>query len=949
MFPEDDGWMTTAGGQRIGSDQQGPGRLRDCSGQVRAQCGHSGPDVGVHGQDLVDPGEVQQREHLGFGPAQGDLPTTAAADHHPGQQHADADGVEQVQPEQVEHQQRWIRALVHRPQDLTAGLGGGGQIETADQTHDGDPVDGGDDGLDAHARTLCIARQYLSTLRRAVWESQASRTIGPMPRRSETTARPLADIVEQLRTDPRVVHVEQVPARPARHAVPTTPLRPEVAHAFGDRDLWSHQAEAIDLARAGRSVAIATGTASGKSLCFQIPIAEAITDTRPATALLLYPTKALAQDQLRSLTALGVPGLVAGTYDGDSSPEERAWVRRNANVILTNPDMLHAGLLPSHDNWGTFLHRLRYVVIDELHTMRGVFGSHVAHILRRLRRLCAHYGSDPTFIFTSATIGRPADLAHELSGLPVVGITEDGSPRGERHFVLWNPGAEDPETFSANRDTAELLSAFVQQGHRAIAFCRSRKGTEVVAADARRRLPARLSPSVRPYRGGYLRAERREIEQALFDGSLRGVVATSALELGIDVGGLDVCILNGFPGTIASMWQQSGRAGRQRQESLAALVAGDDQLDHWFISHPEELFSRPPEPAVINATNTHVLLPHLACAAYELPLTPEDDHWWGDVLDDAIRELVHRDLLRLRPPTHQKGPAAVWAGRRRPSTGVDLRSSAGEEFRIAVADGTLIGTVDASRALRLIHPGAIYLHQGESWRVDSLDLEDRVALVEPADGGEYTQPRATTDIEILDSEQHRVVGGAELHLGRVRVRSHVTGYRRLNTYTGEQLGLHPLDLPPSELETRAFWYVIGDTVLRTAGLDAGALQTAGPGAGAAPGALHAVEHAAIGMMPLFTICDRWDVGGLSTPYLEDTGAATIIIYDGYPGGAGIAELGFAAGRRHLEATLEIISTCGCSAGCPSCVQSPKCGNGNDPLDKSGAIALLQALLDAPDP
>ena len=762
---------------------------------------------------------------------------------------------------------------------------------------------------------------------------------GPAP---DPTPIALDQLVASISSDPRLVHVERIPARPARFGHLAAPLHPAVDEAFGSPQLWSHQVEAIDHARAGRSVAIATGTASGKSLCFQLPIAEAISGPRPATALMLFPTKALAQDQLRSITAAGVPGLVAATYDGDSSPEERTWVRRNANVLLTNPDMLHAGFLPGHDRWATFLHRLEYVVVDELHAMRGVFGSHVAHILRRLRRLCAHYGSDPTFIFTSATIGQPGRLAGDLCAKPVVEVTDDGSPRGERLFLLWNPGAEEPDdpdggtgSVSANRDTAELMRAAVAGGHRAIAFCRSRKGTEIVAADIRRRLPGRLADAVRPYRGGYLRTERREIEQALFDGSLRGVVATSALELGIDVGGLDVCVLNGFPGTIASMWQQAGRAGRQSQLSLAALVAGDDQLDHWFITHPEELFSRPPEPAVINPDNAHVLLPHLACAAFEQPLTPADEIWWGDALDDGIRSLVLDDLLVFRPPTHRRGPAAVWAGRGRPSPGVSLRSAGGEEFRIATDDGTLIGTVDGSRALRLVHPGAVYLHQGESWKVESLDLDDRVAIVGPAEEGEYTQPRATTDIEILGSEAERMVGGAALHLGRVLVRSQVTGYRRINTFTGEQLGMVDLDLPPGEHVTRAFRDVIDDSLLDAAGLPMVAV----------PGALHAIEHAAIGMMPLFTICDRWDVGGLSTALLADTGAATIIIYDGYPGGAGIAELGFEAAGRHLRATLEIIESCGCSSGCPSCVQSPKCGNGNDPLDKAGAIALLHAVLD----
>ena len=748
----------------------------------------------------------------------------------------------------------------------------------------------------------------------------------------------LDDFLSSLVDDPRLVHVEHLPVRAARHAELATPLPDVVRERLGVDGFWAHQAEAIDHLRAGRSVAVATGTASGKSLCFQAPIAEAVaTGLRPATSLLLFPTKALAQDQLRSMTALDVPGLVAATYDGDCTPEERTWVRANANVVLTNPEMLHVGLLPHHAKWATFFLRLRYVVIDELHTLRGIFGSHVANLLRRLRRICAHYGSSPTFVFPSATIGEPGRLATELCGLPVAEVTDDGSPRGERVFVLWNPAGDDVEggrSTSSARDTAELMSALITGGHRTIAFCRSRKGTELVAADVKRRLRADLADTVRPYRGGYLTAERREIEKKLFSGSLRGVVATTALELGIDVGGLDACVLNGFPGTIASMWQQAGRAGRDTQASIAALVAGDDQLDQWFMHHPEELFTRPPEPAVVNPTNPHVLLPHLACAAYELPLTPLDDRWWPDQLDDGVRRLVLDDVLKLRPPHHRRGPAAVWAGRGWPSHGVGLRNAGGDEFRIATADGTLVGTVDGSRAFRLVHPGAVYLHQGRSWRVASLDLDDRVALVEPADGGEYTQPRTATEIAVLDTEQERMVGAARLALGPVRVRSQVIGYRRFDSFTGEQLGLHDLDLPPGELVTRAFWYVVPDDVLADAGV----------GPAAVPGALHAAEHAAIGILPLFTICDRWDVGGVSTPYLPETGASTIVIYDGYPGGAGVAELGYAAADRHLAATLDVIESCGCRDGCPSCVQSPKCGNGNDPLDKAAAAALIRTIL-----
>jgi len=743
--------------------------------------------------------------------------------------------------------------------------------------------------------------------------------------------------VGSLAGDERLVHLERLPARPARFGELAEPLPHDVWQALGVDRMWSHQTEAVDLARAGRSVAVATGTASGKSLCFQAPVAEAVTQgVRTATALLLFPTKALAQDQLRALYEMDMARLTPATYDGDATQEARSWARTNANVVLTNPEMLHVGMLPHHARWATFFMRLRYVVVDELHMLRGIFGSHVAHLLRRLRRVCEHYGSDPTFIFSSATIGTPDVLASELCGKPVTAVTNDGSPRGERLFVLWNPTSDDgSRATSANRETARMVAQLVGLGHRTIAFCRSRKGTELVAADARRQLPDDLSRLVRPYRGGYLTKERREIELELFDGDLRGVVATNALELGIDIGGLDACVLNGFPGTIASMWQQAGRAGREAQASIATLVAGDDQLDQWLMAHPDEVFTRPPEPAVVNPANEFVLLPHLACAAYELPLRHTDEKWWPEVLDEGVRRLVLDDRLRLRPGmTGPRDAVAVWAARGWPARGVGLRSGSDDEFRIATADGTMVGTVEYGRAFRLVHPGAVYLHQGQAYRVGELDLDDRVAYVERADGSEYTQPRVETDISLLGEEDTRTVGRSQLGLGPVRVRSRVTGYKRYDVYSGELLGVEDLFLPHTELETRAFWYVIGVGVLGDAGVHPAAV----------PGTLHAVEHAAIGILPLFTICDRWDVGGVSTPLLAETMAPTIVIYDGYPGGAGVAELGFGAADEHLHATLEVVESCRCTAGCPSCVQSPKCGNGNEPLDKSGAVALLQTLL-----
>ncbi|MBW3574638.1 MAG: DUF1998 domain-containing protein, partial [Actinobacteria bacterium] len=466
----------------------------------------------------------------------------------------------------------------------------------------------------------------------------------------------------------------------------------------------------------------------------------------------------------------------------------------------------------------------------------------------------------------------------------------------------------------------------VKEGYRGIAFTRSRKSAEVVATHAKSALPGELAAMVRPYRGGYLARERREIEGELFSGRLRGVSATNALELGIDVGGLDACILNGFPGTIASMWQQAGRAGRAQQQSLAVLVAGEDQLDQWLMAHPDEVFSRPPEPAVVNPSNPFVASAHLGCAAYELPLTSDDEIWWDD-LDEGVRRLVADDRLTVR------GRRAYWSSRHPPAAAVGLRSGSAAEYTIVEHDGRLVGTVDAGRAFATVHPGAVYLHQGRPFLVDRLDLDERVAWVSPAAGDIHTQARSISDIRILDDERSRPVGRARLHLGAVEVCQQVVGYQRRSANGGGR-GMVPLDLPPSRLVTRAFWYVV-DTEL---------LDEAGVMVEARAGALHAAEHAAIGILPLFAICDRWDVGGVSTAHQADTGRPTVVIYDGYPGGTGIAELGFDAGLGHLRATLEVVAGCRCASGCPSCVQSPKCGNLNDPLDKAGAVAILRAVL-----
>ncbi|HEY7069147.1 MAG TPA: DEAD/DEAH box helicase [Acidimicrobiales bacterium] len=735
-----------------------------------------------------------------------------------------------------------------------------------------------------------------------------------------------------------LTYLHRVPPRAARFGVLRNPLPPAVADHIGVEALWTHQAEAIDLAREGRSVVVATGTASGKSLCYQVPLAEAAgAPVRRGTSLLIFPTKALAHDQLRALALRDYPGVVAGAYDGDTGTEERAWIRRHATCVLTNPEMLHSGILPHHDRWATFLGRLRYVVVDELHAFRGIFGSHVAHLLRRLRRLAHHYGADPTFVCCSATIGQPERLATALCGLPVEPVLDDGSPRGERLVAVWNPQPLDAVTgarVSSNGETAGLVAELVRSGQKTIAFCRSRRSTEVVAADVRRRVPSRLRRRVKPYRGGYLADERREIEEELFGGRLDGVIATNALELGIDVGGLDAVVLNGFPGTIASFWQQAGRAGRSARASAAVLVAGSDQLDQWLASHPTELVTRPPEPVVVNPANPYVADAHLRCAAHEKPLTHADERYWPGLLDEIVLRLALDDQVVVRERARGRGPQALYSAGGWPAHGVGLRVGSGGHVMLRTAEGEPVGTVELGRACEQAHPGAAYLHAGQSWRVVSLDLDEREATVESDDGSTYTVPRTDIAIRVVNCDARRRVGAFEVGLGTVEVHQQVTGYQRKDAMSGESLGVTPLDLPRSTLTTRAFWYQVPEALLAAAGVDRVD----------APGALHAAEHAGIGVLPLFTICDRWDVGGVSTLHQADLGGPAIVIYDGYQGGAGVAELGYEAAERHVATTASVIEACPCAAGCPSCVQSPKCGNGNEPLHKAGALALLRAAL-----
>ena len=754
----------------------------------------------------------------------------------------------------------------------------------------------------------------------------------------------------------RLRHRELRPARPGVR-VPWPGWAPEtLVTAWRDRGIerpWEHQATAADLARAGRHVVLATGTASGKSLAFQLPALAAVLDHRRpngrpgATVLYLSPTKALAQDQLQSLSTLGVPGLAACTHDGDSPREQRDWARDHAEYVLTNPDMLHHSLLPGHARWARFFSQLHYVVVDECHHYRGVFGAHVALVLRRLRRVCASYGARPTFVLASATVTEPGVSAARLTGLTVEPVTDDGSARGPVSLALWEPPLTDlegehgaPVRRSATAEVADLLADLAAAGVRTLAFTRSRKGAEWVALTAGRLLDEvepGLSASVAAYRGGYLPEERRALEAALRDGRLVAMAATNALELGIDIAGLDAVLLAGFPGTRAAMWQQIGRAGRAGDPALAVLVARDDPLDTYLVTHPEALVGAPVEATVFDPGNPYVLGPHLCAAAFEIPLADADLELFGDTAADGVEALTRAGLLRRRPA------GWFWTDRQRPSDLADLRSTGGRPVDLVEhPTGRVVGTVDSSSAHSTVHEGAVYLHQGEMFLVRALDLAEHVAVVERADPTYSTTAREVTDIAVLDEIEAADwspagsdgAGEARLAFGSVLVTHQVVSYLKRRVPTGEVVGEEPLDLPERSLETKAVWWTLSPSRLEGSGLPSRDL----------PGAAHAAEHASIGLLPLFATCDRWDIGGVSTALHPDTGRLTVFVYDGHPGGAGFAEHGFRQAQAWLSATREAIAACGCEAGCPSCVQSPKCGNGNQPLDKTGAVRLLDLLL-----
>ncbi|OBK11048.1 DEAD/DEAH box helicase [Mycobacterium asiaticum] len=738
-------------------------------------------------------------------------------------------------------------------------------------------------------------------------------------------------------------HVTELPPRTGRPQGWPQWAQPDVVRAFTARGIstpWSHQLEAAELAQAGRHVVISTGTASGKSLAYQLPVLNALASDPRARVLYLSPTKALGHDQLRAahalVTAVPLSDVAPSAYDGDSPSEVRRFARERSRWIFSNPDMIHLSILRNHARWAVLLRGLRFVVVDECHYYRGVFGSNVAMVLRRLLRLCARYSSYPTVIFASATNDSPGTTATELIGQPVAEVVEDGSPQGARTVALWEPalladligenGA--PVRRSAGAEAARVMADLIVEGAQTLTFVRSRRAAELTALSAQARLgdiAPELTGTVASYRAGYLAEDRSALEKALADGELRGLATTNALELGVDIAGLDAVVLAGFPGTVASFWQQAGRSGRRGQGALVVLIARDDPLDTYLVHHPAALLDKPVERVVIDPSNPYILGPQLLCAATELPLDETEVRGLNAV--DVAEGLVDDGLLKRRGGKYFPVPGIE------PHGAVDIRGSIGGQVVIVEADtGRLLGSTGVGQAPASIHPGAVYLHQGESYVVDSLDLEEGVAFVHGEDPGYSTFAREVTDITVTRRGERTAFGPVTLGLVPVTVTHQVVGYLRRRA-NGEVIDFQELQLPRATLPTVAAMYTIEPDALERNGIDVVRI----------PGSLHAAEHAAIGLLPLVASCDRGDIGGLSTA-LGPEGLPTVFVYDGHPGGAGFAERGFRKAATWLGATAAAIEACECRSGCPSCVQSPKCGNGNDPLDKDGAVRVLRLVL-----
>jgi DEAD/DEAH box helicase domain-containing protein len=735
-----------------------------------------------------------------------------------------------------------------------------------------------------------------------------------------------AAIWDDLLTGEELAHAETVPAAEPRVAPLPDELHPDLRDALPFDGLYEHQREAWDVAARGEHLILATGTASGKSLAFNLPVLDAIAREPKERALYLYPTKALAQDQARALGELHAPNVRAAIYDGDTPGEQRWQIRRWANVILTNPDMLHVGVLPHHDRWADVLHNLRYIVVDEAHVYRGVFGSHVGNVLRRLRRLAGVYGASPQLLFASATIANPGELASTLGGIEATVVDRDSAPRAERTIALWNPELLDAELglrASPLGEASRLMAELVSRGLRTICFAKSRKAAELIHKFTVDRVDTKTGARLAPYRAGYTPAQRRDIERRLVAGELLGVSATDALELGIDIGLLDCAISVGFPGTVASLRQQWGRAGR-RGHGLAVLIASEDALDQYFMREPEMLLERRVEAAILDHTNPRVLDGHVRAAAFEAPVDDADRPTLGD-------EALER--ASLLPDLKATKSGYVWAGRDYPAAQFGLRSTTPDSFAVVEAQsGTVLGIVERERAYSTVHEGAVYLHLGESYLVRELDLQARTAVVTPYSGDYYTQAKKETNTAIEETLRTERRCGLNLAFGRISVTERVVAYQKKSIRDQSTFETVDLDLPETSFETEAIWYL--PEPVQLAGLEKMPTLL---------GTLHAAEHSMIALLPLWAMCDRWDIGGLSTNIHFQTDRPTVFIYDGHAGGVGITERGFNAFEGWVADTARMLEGCPCADGCPSCVQSPKCGNLNEMLDKGGALTFLRRL------
>lgn len=739
----------------------------------------------------------------------------------------------------------------------------------------------------------------------------------------------IQSLIGSDRLGAQVVYHHVIPETPASWSDLEKPLPDElndIMYNLGIQRLYQHQAASIDQVRSGQHVVVATPTASGKTLVYNLPLFEKVLTDAATRALYIFPLKALAQDQLRAFEMMASfcktikPS--ARIYDGDTSAWHRKRIRSSPpNVVMTNPEMLHLSVLAHHPQWAAFFSGLKLVVVDEVHTYRGIMGSHMAQVFRRFQRVCRYYGSLPTFIFSSATIGNPEQLATQLTGLPVRTVTQSGAPQGKRHVIFIDPYEGPAQT------AILLLKAALHRGLRTIVYTQSRKLTELIAIWAQNRSGA-FADRISAYRAGFLPEERRSIEARLSSGELLAVISTSALELGIDIGDLDLCILVGYPGTVIATWQRGGRVGRSGQESALVMIAGEDALDQYFMRNPHDFFARRPESAVINPYNPDILMKHLTCAAAELPLRKDEPIMSEKPVAKAVLRLEEKGDLLL-----SADGKVLYSSRKAPHRTIDLRG-AGSQFRIEKTDtGESTGEIDGFRAFKETHPGAVYLHRGETYLVDQLDLGTATVKVTRAQVNYYTRARGFKDTEIIDIYDQKGAAGTRVFAGRLKVTDQVTGYEKWAIHTKRRQNIISLDLPPLIFETDGLWFVLSPEVQQLA--ESRQMHFMG--------GIHAIEHAAIGIFPLLVMADRNDLGGISTPFHPQTGQAAIFIYDGVPGGAGLSRQAYERAEDLLTYTHKAIASCPCESGCPSCVHSPKCGSGNRPIDKAAALFLLEQI------